>query len=282
MKALVTGATGFIGSHLVEALVHQGVQVRCQFRNKRHSGWVKDSHVEFVVGNCQDRTSLKQGVKDVDQVFHLAGVTTAVKEKTFFEVNALGTENLVQSCIENNTRLKKFIYLSSQAAAGPCLNGGKKKESDLCEPVSPYGKSKLLGEQLALSHSHELPLLILRPCAVYGPRDKGFYALFKCLSKRIKPCLSDRDQHISMCYVLDLVRAILLAAETPTESGEIFFLSDGQDYRIQEIGDTFAQAMEIRALQLLLPKQMLFGMAFFLQNGSPEPPGSLASCAEAR
>jgi len=224
---------------------------------------VKDSHVEFVVGNCQDKTSLKQGVKDVDQVFHLAGVTTAVKEKTFFEVNALGTENLVQACIGNNTCLKKFIYLSSQAAAGPCLSSGRKKESDPCEPVSPYGKSKLLGEQLALSHSHELPLLILRPCAVYGPRDKGFYALFKCLSKRIKPCLSDRDQHISMCYVQDLVRAILLAAETPAESGEIFFLSDGQDYRIQEIGDIFAQAMEISALQLLLPKQMLFGMAFF-------------------
>ncbi len=226
---------------------------------------MKDSPVEFVVGNCQDRNSLKQGVKDVDQVFHLAGVTTAVKEKTYFEVNALGTENLVQACIENNTRLKKFIYLSSQAAAGPCRSGGKKKESDPCEPVSPYGKSKLLGEQLALSHSHELPLLILRPCAVYGPRDKGFYDLFKCLSKRIKPCLSDHDQHISMCYVQDLVRAILLAAETQTESGEIFFLSDGQDYRMEEIGDIFAQAMEISALQLRLPKQMLFGMAFFAE-----------------
>jgi nucleoside-diphosphate-sugar epimerase len=265
LKVLVTGATGFIGSHLVEALVQRGAQVRCLVRNKRHLGWVKDCPVEFVVGNCQEKNSLKQGVKDVDQVFHLAGVTTAVKEETYFEVNALGTENLVQSCIENNPRLKKFIYLSSQAAAGPCRSGGKKKESDPCEPVSPYGKSKLLGEQLALSHSHELPLLILRPCAVYGPRDKGFYPLFKCLSKSIKLCLSDHDQHISMCYVQDLVRAILLAAETPTENGEIFFLSDGEDYRMGRIGDTFAQAMEIRALQLRLPKQMLFGMAFFAE-----------------
>ncbi len=265
MKALVTGATGFIGSHLVEALIHQGVQVRCLVRNKRHLGWVKDFPVEFVVGNCQERNSLGEGVKDVDQVFHLAGAIAAVKEKTYFEVNALGTENLVQACIENNTRLKKFIYLSSQAAAGPCRSGGKKKESDPCEPVSPYGKSKLLGEQLALSHSHELPLLILRPCAVYGPRDKGFYALFKCLSKSIKPCLADHDQHVSMCYVQDLVRAILLAAETQTENGEIFFLSDGQDYRMEEIGDIFAQAMEISALQLRLPKQMLFGMAFFAE-----------------
>ena len=249
----------------MEALVQRGATVRCLVRNKRHLGWVKDSPVEFVVGNCQERNSLKQGVKDVDQVFHIAGATTAVKEKTYFEVNALGTENLVHACIENNTRLKKFIYLSSQAAAGTGRSGGKKKESDPCEPVSPYGKSKLLGEQLALSHSNELPLLILRPCAVYGPRDKGFYTLFKCLSKSIKPCLFDQDQHISMCYVQDLVRAILLAAETQTENGEIFFLSDGQDYRVEEIGDIFAQAMEISALQLRIPKQMLFGMAFFAE-----------------
>ena len=265
MKALVTGATGFIGSHLVEALVQRGAQVRCLVRNKRHLGWVKDSPVEFVVGNCREKNSLKQGVKDVDQVFHFAGATTAVKEKTYFEVNALGTENLVQACIENNTRLKKFIYLSSQAAAGPCRSVGKTKESDPCEPVSPYGKSKLLGEELALSHSNELPLLILRPCAVYGPRDKGFYALFKCLSKSINPCFSDHEQHISMCYVQDLVRAILLAAETQTENGEIFFLSDGHDYRMEEIGDIFAQAMEINALKLRLPKQMLIGMAFFTE-----------------
>jgi nucleoside-diphosphate-sugar epimerase len=265
LKALVTGATGFIGSHLVEALVQQGAQVKCLVRNKRCLGWVKDFPVEFVVGNCQEKDSLKQGVQDVDQVFHLAGVTAAVKEKTYFEVNAQGTENLIQACIENNTRLKKFIYLSSQAAAGPCRGGGKKNESDPCEPVSPYGKSKLRGEELALSHSHELPLLILRPCAVYGPRDKGFYAVFQCLSKHIKPCLSNQDQHISMCYVQDLVRAILLAVEAKTESGEVFFLSDGQDYRMEDVGDIFAQAMEINARKIHLPKGMLFGLAFFAQ-----------------
>lgn len=263
MRALVTGATGFIGSHLVEALLRRGTLVRCLVRNQRQLGWIKNAPVEVVVGNCREKKSLKQAVKDVDLVFHLAGATTAAKEKTFFKVNALGTENLIQACIEQNTRLKKFIFLSSQAAAGPCRSERGKKESDPCEPVSAYGKSKLLGEKLALSHSREIPLLILRPCAVYGPRDKGFYALFKCLSRHIKPCLCDPDQHISLCYVLDLIRGILLAAETPTKTGEIFFLSDGQDYRMAEMGDIFGQAMKIRALPLRLPKQVLFGMAFF-------------------
>ncbi len=262
MKALVTGATGFIGSHLVEALVQQGTQVRCLVRNTNNLGWAKDLPVEFIVGDCREKTSLQEAVRDVDQVFHLAGAIMAVQEKTFFEVNGLGTKNLVQACIEHNTRLKKFIYLSSQAAAGPCPSGGKKKESDPCEPVSPYGKSKLLGEDLTLSHAHELPLLILRPCAVYGPRDKGFLTLFQCLAKNINPCLSGPEQHISLCYVEDLVRAILLAAESQTKSGEIFFLSDGHDYRMGEIGDIFAQAMAKRTLKLRLPRQLLFGMAF--------------------
>jgi nucleoside-diphosphate-sugar epimerase len=262
LKALVTGATGFIGSHLVDALVQRGDQVRCLVRDTNHLGWVQDSPVEFVVGDCQEKNSLNQAVQDVDQVFHLAGATAAVKEKTYFEVNGLGTENLVRACSENNPRLKKFISISSQAAAGPCRSGGHKNESDPCEPVSPYGKSKLLGEKLALAHAHELPLLILRPCAVYGPRDRGFYTLCKGLARRINPCLADNDQHISMCHVQDIVRAILLAAETRTESGEIFFLSDGHDYRMAEIGDIFAQAMAINPLKLPLPKQMLFGMAF--------------------
>jgi nucleoside-diphosphate-sugar epimerase len=176
-------------------------------------------------------------------------------------VNALGTENLVQACLEHNTRLQKFIYLSSLAAAGPGRNGGKKKESDHCEPVSPYGMSKRRGEELALSQAHELPLLILRPTVVYGPRDKAFLFLFQCLAKRIKPYISGGVQHLSLCSVQDLVGAILLAASTRTKSGEIFLLSDGQDYRMEEINDILAQAMEVTAFHLRLSPAVLCGLA---------------------
>jgi len=200
-------------------------------------------------------------VKDVDLVFHLAGATRALDAKTYFAVNALGTENLVQACLEHNTRLQKFIYLSSLAAAGPGRNGGKKKESDLCDPVSPYGKSKRRGEELALSRARELPLLILRPAAVYGPRDRAFLFLFQCLANRIKLYFSGGVQHLSLCSVQDLIGAILLAASTRTQNGEIFFLSDGQDYRIEEINDIFAQAMEVTAFRLRLPPRVLFGLA---------------------
>jgi nucleoside-diphosphate-sugar epimerase len=261
LKALVTGAAGFIGSHLVEALVQRGFQVKCLVRPTSHLTWVKGLPVEIIYGDCQERDSLGPGVKDVDLVFHLAGATRAIDAKTYFEVNALGTENLVQACLEHNPRLQKFIYLSSQAAAGPGRNGGKKKDSDHCSPVSPYGRSKRRGEELALAHAHELPLLILRPAAVYGSRDKDFLFLFQCLAKRIKPYFSGGVQHLSLCSVQDLVGAILLAAETRTLSGEIFFLSDGQDYRMEEINDVFAQAMEVAAFRLRIPPPVLCGIA---------------------
>ena len=275
MKVLVTGGTGFIGSHLVEALHQRGIEVRCLLRRTSDLRWLRGLPIETAFGDCSEKDSLKEAVKGVDQIFHLAGVTKATHERTYFEANAMGTENLIQSCLEQKAPIRKFIYLSSQAAAGPCQNGNRKKESDQCRPVSPYGQSKRMGEELALAHVHELPLLILRPCAVYGPRDKDIYAFFKLLSKGIKLCLSGEAQHVSLCYVDDIVQAILLAAQAEEPSGEIFFLSDGQDYRLEEIGDIFAQAMEVTALCIRVPAWMMTGLASFseyLSKFSGKPP----------
>lgn len=263
MIALVTGATGFIGSHLVEALLQRGVHVRCLLRKESDLKWLKGLPIEVALGDCLDKTSLKGAVKGVDLVFHLAAVTKALKEKTYFEINALGTENLIRACLRNNPHIQKFLYLSSQAAAGPCRNGNKKKESDPCDPVSPYGQSKRLGEELALAHAQDIPLLILRPSAVYGPRERDFYTCFKLVSKRIKPSLGGQVQRISLCYVQDLIQGILSAAESQTTSGEIFFISDGNDYSVKEVLDLIAQTMDIHALRIRVPKRMILGIAFF-------------------
>ncbi len=261
MKALITGGTGFIGSHLVEALVQRGDQVRCLVRRTSDLKWLKDLSAEYVYGDCCEKNSLIKAVRGVDQVFHLAGVTKAVREETYFEVNAYGTENLVHACVEHNPGLQKFIYLSSQAAAGPSRNGCKKKESDECEPISPYGRSKRMGEELALEHAQEIPLVILRPPAVYGPRETDIYAYFKLLSRRIQPCLTDQEQRVSLCYVQDVVQAILLASDLKELRGEIFFLSDGIEHRMEEIGEAFAKAMSISPVRVRVPRWILSGMA---------------------
>lgn len=263
MKALITGGTGFIGSHLTEAIIGRGAQVRCLLRKTSDLKWLKGLPIEFIPGDCYDKASLEGAVRDVDWVFHLAGATRAIKEETYFEVNGLGTENLIHACLRKSSRLQKFIYVSSQAAAGPSSNGRSQKESDPCRPVSSYGRSKLMGEELVLAHAHELPSVILRPSAVYGPRDRDVLALFKCLSKRVNPSLIGRRRRLSICYVQDIIQGILLAAETQTKSGDIFFLSDGNDYRMEEIGDIFARAMGITALRIPVPGQAVVGMAHF-------------------
>jgi nucleoside-diphosphate-sugar epimerase len=261
LKALVTGATGFIGSHLAEALLQRGDQVRCLLRNPADRKWLKGLPIEVAHGDCNDKASLQTAVKGVDRVFHLAGVTKAVDEKTYFQVNAHGTDNLIHSCLEHNAHIKKFIYLSSQAAAGPCRNGGQKRETDPCEPVSAYGRSKRMGEDLALAHAGEISLLILRPSAVYGPRDRDIYTFFKFLSRGIKPCFYGEGHRVSLCYVEDIVQAILLASETQKGSGETFFLSDGQDYGMEEVSDIFATAMGVNPICIRVPEWMIYGVA---------------------
>ncbi len=271
----MTGGTGFIGSHLVETLLQRGVQVRCLLRKRSGLKWLTGLPIEAALGDCGDNASLEEAVKEVDQVFHLAGVTKAVEENTYFEVNTIGTENLIRACLKNNPRIQKFIYLSSQAAAGPCRNGDKKRESDSCEPVSAYGRSKRRGEELALAFAHQIPLLILRPCAVYGPRERDIYTFFKLLSRKIKPCLSGEDQHLSLCYVEDIIQAILLAAQSREPSGEIFFLSDGQDYAMEEVGDVFARAMGVNAFSIRIPEWTMASVASFseyLSKLSRRPP----------
>jgi nucleoside-diphosphate-sugar epimerase len=262
-KALVTGGTGFIGSHLTEALVRKGVQVRCLVRKASDMKWLKGLPVETIYGDLNDRSALEKAVLGVDRVFHLAGVTAAIHKENYFEVNGSGTKHLIQACLEHNPHLQKFILMSSQAAGGPSRNGGNQRETDPSEPVSFYGRSKGDAEDCVIAHAHELPVLILRPSAVYGPRNKDIFPLFKCLSGRINPCPMGSDQHLSLCYVKDIVDGILLAAETRTRSGDIFFLSDGHDYRMDEIGELVARALGIRTFRIRIPQPILLGAAVF-------------------
>lgn len=263
MKALVTGATGFIGSHLVDALVQENADVRCLVRRTSDLSWLKGLPVELVRGDCSEKGTLLEALNGVDRVFHLAGVTKALNDETYFEVNGKGTKNLVEACVETRPGLQKFIYLSSQAAAGPCKGVTRKKETDAAEPVSPYGRSKRMGEQHVLDHACKLPSVILRPCAVYGPRDRDVYVFFKLLSRGLQPFVLGQDQYISLCYVEDLVRAILLASEARGPSGEVFFVSDGGRYRMKEVGKVFAQAMDVSPICIPVPKWVILGVASF-------------------
>jgi nucleoside-diphosphate-sugar epimerase len=260
LRALVTGANGFIGSHLVEKLVQSKTEVRCLVRRTSDLCWLRNLPAEIAYGDCVDRGSLPSAVAGMDCVYHLAGATRAKREGDFFAINAGGTENLVRACVDHNPKMKKFVYLSSQAASGPGVGERMKLESDPSSPISSYGKSKRIGEEAALEEGSHFPVTVLRPSTVYGPRDRGLLSFLKLISKRTKFSVLGVTQWISMCFVSDLVDSLVKAGRSGAGDGEIFFISDGQRYRMEEIGDAFSAAMGTKAFRLRIPGHLVRGI----------------------
>ncbi len=262
MKAFVTGATGFIGSHLCEELVRRGYKVTCLVREKSNLKWIENIDLKLVTGDCEIIESLLDAVTDVNYVFHLAGLTKACSEKDFFCANSKGTENLIRAVVEKNPKLERFIYLSSLAAVGPSNNGSSLREYAEPRHLSSYGRSKLEGEKVVLKHSDLVPVTILRPSAVYGPRDKDLFVFFKMLKKGIFPYWG--KCYYSLLYIDDLIQGIILAAESKKAEGKIYFLSDSKCYANEEIVKAISSALETKAVRLRVPK---FIMPFFAYIG---------------
>ena len=259
-KALVTGANGFIGSHLVEELLRSGTGVRCLVRRTSDLRWLNGLQVEIAYGDCVDKDSLSSAVAGVDCVYHLAGATKAKREADFFAINAGGTENLIRTCLDRNPKMEKFVYLSSQAASGPGADGRMKVESDPDSPISSYGKSKRIGEEVVMDYRSRIPVTILRPSSVYGPRDRDFLSLLKLIEKKAQFSSLGVTQWISMCFVSDLVDLLVKSGTAGVGDGEIFFISDGRCYRMEEIGDAFSAAMKTKAFRLRLPECVIRGI----------------------
>ncbi len=252
MKALVTGATGFIGSHLCEELIRRGYRVTCLSRKPSNHTWIETLDVSFIQGDCSVRESLLEIPGDFDYVFHLAGLTKSCSPEAFFTVNARGTENLVKAVAERNPNIKRFVHLSSLAAAGPSRDSLPLCEDQVPSPVSNYGKSKLEGEHAVLHYSSTLPVTILRPPAVYGPRDRDMLVMFQMIKKGFFFDLG--KCYYSLLYVDDLVQAILLSAEKSSAPGNIYFVCDGDLYTGEEIAVRISSVLQVKARPVRVPK----------------------------
>lgn len=255
MRSLVTGATGFIGSYLAEELTRKGHKVTCLVRKTSNLKWIEGLDVDLAYGDCLDKKSLYDNISGFDYIFHLAGLTKATNAEDFFSVNVKGTGNLIQAVAEKNSNIKRFIYLSSLAAIGPSRNNNPVNENTEPRPVSAYGKSKLEGERLVLRYKNMLPVTIIRPPAVYGPRDKDMYTFFKMLQKGIFLCWG--KCYYSLLYVDDLVKGIIISAENQSSAGEIYNISDGKTYSNDEIAETISSAIGKKPVRLRIPRSMM-------------------------
>jgi len=267
-RVLVTGGTGFVGSHLVEQLLGKGYSVTCLVRDPRQLRWLEGKDVRLAAGDCTQPESLAAAVQGVSQVFHCAGLTKAKHARDYYTVNHLGTKYLLEACACYNPGLEKFILVSSQAAAGPSLDGRPVDVGDPPHPVSDYGRSKLLAEDEARGYKDRLPVVILRPAVVYGPRDVDVFELFRWASRGLTLEMTGGDRYINLCYVEDLTAALLLSAEQETKSGSVYFVAENRAYSWAEFRTTLLATGGVKARTIKLPFGAAYLIALFSEIGS--------------
>jgi dihydroflavonol-4-reductase len=260
-KILVTGATGFVGSHLVDALVARERAVRCLVRRTSNLKYLKHPQLEFTYGGVDGETDWDEALKDVDTIYHVAGLTFARRAKDYFTVNHQGTEAILAGALKHRDRIKRFVLVSSLAAVGP---GGHRRpvdENTTPAPITPYGRSKLMGEEAAMAVRDLLPITIVRPPAVYGPRDYGIYEFFKSISRGLSPTIGRYDKQISLVHVQDLARGIILAGESPDSIGRTYFISSEEVYSMRAVADRIAEILGRRARSIAIPRPVAFTVA---------------------
>lgn len=260
-KIFLTGATGFIGSFIATQLLEQKHTLICLVRKTSDLKWIEDLNCELCYGSLFEPDSYSTVVEDCDYVFHVAGVTKAYTREEYYKGNVLATQNLLDTVIKVNPGLKRFLFVSSQAAIGPSPTEKPLDENAAYQPVTDYGRSKMEAEQIVKQKMSDLPITIVRPPAVYGPRDTDVYHFFKFLNKGINLMVGKVDQLVSLVYVEDLARGIINAAFSPNTIEQTYFVCEKQPYRWSEVAQISSKILEKNYITLHLPLILASGVA---------------------
>jgi len=235
----------------VDTLLVNGYEVYALVRKSSDLRWLQGKRVNFIYGDLTGKERLPS-LDGFDNIFHLGGATRALRRIDFYRINRDGTEKLLDAACKIKG-LKRFVYLSSQAAAGPSPADRPQIEDDTPSPVSPYGESKLLAEQAVLLCRDSFHVTILRPCAVYGPRDTYMLELFKPISRGFLPSLGKGPMYLSFCYVEDLVQTLVLSVQSDHPSGEVFFIADGEKYTLDTFAGLVSSELGVRFRKIHIP-----------------------------
>ena len=261
--AFVTGGSGFIGSCLIRALQTQGIRVRALMRKTSSDKNLQGLEFEKIIGDLQNLDALREGMTGVDYVFHLAGMVFAKNRDEYFIHNCEGTKNVGSICAEVNPKVKRFVFVSSLAASGPCQDLTPKSETDFDKPVSWYGESKLAAERELLKIADGIfPVSVVRPPAVYGPKDQDMFTFFKSVNKGIAPLLpnnnSTKNKYYSLVHVDDLIDGIIKAGIVEdTSRRDTYYLCSDQVQSMREIYEEISNAMVKKPKYIQVPTFVL-------------------------
>jgi nucleoside-diphosphate-sugar epimerase len=255
VKVLVTGASGFLGSHIAEQLANEGHIVRLLLRRTSSRRFLTDFQFEEAIGDVTDPSSLPAAVTGVDAVIHTAGLVKARSEDEFMGVNAAGTANLLTAVETANPALPSFVYVSSLAAHGPSLDGAPRPVDAPSRPVSAYGRSKLAGERAVRESAIAPRSVIFRPPVIYGPRDLALVPFFRLAQLRLAPLLMGGHNRISIVYVADITGAIVQATAAEAEvGGKTYSADDGSIHTWRDLLAAVEAAVGRRALRISAPR----------------------------
>ena len=234
MKILITGASGFIGSFIVEEALKQGLETWAAVRGSSSKAYLQDERIHLIELNLSSEEQLMEQLRphQFDYVVHAAGVTKCADKRDFYRINTEGTQNLVRALQRLEMPLKRFVYVSSLSVFGAIREQQpyeEIRETDTPQPNTEYGRSKLVAEEW-LDTQKDFPYVVLRPTGVYGPREKDYFLMAQSIKQHIDFAVGYQQQDITFVYVSDVVQAVFLAMEKG-KTGRKYFLSDGEVYQ---------------------------------------------------
>jgi dihydroflavonol-4-reductase len=262
MKTFITGATGFLGSHLVDRLLEEKWDVHVLVRRSSNLRWLKDKKIQIHYGDIhKNLEGLREGLKGVDVCFHLAGIILAPRREDYFRVNAEGTRNVLEAVSQVNPHIKRVVVATSLAAQGPGVGDESPNEESECHPVTAYGESKRDAELITLQYAEKFPISIVRPPAIYGPRDSQVLDYFKLANRGVMPLPWNREGRLNLAYVQDVVSGLVLAAEREEAKGETFLIGDKKNYSWDEVVDTIEKVTgKKEIIRFRVPKAVAYAV----------------------
>jgi nucleoside-diphosphate-sugar epimerase len=259
MKVLLTGGNGFVGSHIIEVLREMQAHVTLLLRPNADLSFIRNHLTDTTVhlGGLIDIKIMENAIDGADAVIHCAGKTKALHKTEYDIVNHDGTRNVITAANTHRDSIKHFIYISSLAVSGPGDRQRPAREDNPPQPVTAYGRSKLRGEK-AVMELAQVPWTILRPAAVYGPRDSDFFNAFKSVKQRIMPLISGGERYLSLVYVRDLALAVRCCLENKGSIGKIFHVATEPPCTDKALFQEIAVQMGVHPLSVSLPSAMLY------------------------
>jgi UDP-glucose 4-epimerase len=267
-KVLITGASGFLGYHLIQTAMEAGLEVYAAVRRNSNIEHLSEWPLQYIFLNYEDPEAMSKQLVEhkIDYIIHSAGVTKAIRQELYDQVNAHYTINLAKAAEKAGGNCKKMVFISSLAAVGPLSDGQQIiTEQTPTNPVTAYGRSKLLAEKGLATIS--IPTAILRPTAIYGPRDKDIFILLKTIRNGLDPYIGKMLQQLSFVHAKDVASAAVQSLKLKNAVG-VYNITDGNSYNRYEFSDIAKIILQRKAFRFHIPMPLVKSLAFFLEKAN--------------